>query len=60
MKNINLKRFSFVFFILAITFGIVYTFNFVNLNQNVEDVNALPSTNKVIVIDARHRKPDEG
>ena len=60
MKNINLKRFSFVFFILAIPFGIVYTFNFVNLNQNVEDVNALPSTNKVIVIDARHRKPDEG
>ena len=58
MIIINKKRISIIFIMLAISvlsYGIVY-------NKDKRDTittSSLPVTNKVIVLDAGHSKPDE-
>ena len=54
------KRITLIFTIIclfAITYGII---NMKRIPNSVAKVNAVPSTNKVIVLDAGHGLPDEG
>lgn len=59
MVIINKKRISFIIIMLVITvFGYTITNN--KTNQNTITVSNLPVSNKVIILDAGHGKPDEG
>lgn len=58
MIIINKKRISIIFTMLAISvlsYGIVYNKD----KRNTITTSSLPVTNKVIVLDAGHGKPDE-
>ena len=58
MIIINKKRISIIFAMLAISvlsYGIVYNKD----KRNTITTSSLPVTNKVIVLDAGHGKPDE-
>lgn len=59
-KNVLSKQFLLIFFFVCfsvISYGII---NIQNNQENVAKVNALPISNKRIVIDAGHGIPDEG
>lgn len=58
MIILNKKRILLITSILAISI-FVFTIQTAKVNQTIETV-ALPVSNKTIVIDAGHGKPDEG
>ena len=57
MIIINRKRIIFIFIVIAIS---VASFSLKKNNKKAVSVSSLPVTNKVIVLDAGHGKPDEG
>lgn len=58
MIIISKKRISFIIIMLVVTiFGYSVT---TNTNKNTIAVSSLPVSNKVIILDAGHGKPDEG
>ena len=57
MVVINRKRIIFVF-LLLIVFSVI--FSFMNSSKKIVPASSLPVTNKVIILDAGHGKPDEG
>lgn len=54
------KRIIFVFIFVCISMLLYGIIGIVNKNSNSLQVNSTPITNKTIVIDAGHGKPDEG
>lgn len=54
------KRLMLVSIFIFISFSIYGIINIVKKNEKTLETNALPVTNKVIIIDAGHGKPDEG
>ena len=56
MVVINRKRIIFVF-LLLIVFSVI--FSFMNSSKKIVPASSLPVTNKVIILDAGHGKPDE-
>lgn len=57
MIIINKKRIAFIFFSLLIS---IVSFSFKNSKKGIITVSSLPVSNKVIILDAGHGKPDEG
>ena len=59
MNKSNLyKRLIFVSFLVCLSMSFFCVSNI--MNNEVIPTNALPITNKVVVLDAGHGKPDEG
>lgn len=59
MNKSNLyKRLIFVSFLVCLSMSFFCVSNI--MNNKVIPTNALPITNKVVVLDAGHGKPDEG
>ena len=59
MNKSNLyKRLILVSFLVCLSMSFFYVSNI--MNNKVIPTNALPITNKVVVLDAGHGKPDEG
>lgn len=59
MNKSNLyKRLIFVSFLVCLSMSFFGVSNI--MNNKVIPTNALPITNKVVVLDAGHGKPDEG
>ena len=59
MNKSNLyKRLIFVSFLVCLSMSFFCVSNI--MNNKVISTNALPITNKVVVLDAGHGKPDEG
>ena len=59
MNKSNLhKRLIFVSFLVCLSMSFFCVSNI--MNNKVIPANALPITNKVVVLDAGHGKPDEG
>jgi N-acetylmuramoyl-L-alanine amidase len=54
------KRLIYVFAFVCISIGVYGIINECNIKSESSQVNALPTTNKTIVIDAGHGLPDEG
>lgn len=61
MKNkILFKRITLIFFFICISFVNYGIISIIQKEKSSINTNAIPITNKVIVIDAGHGKPDEG
>ena len=61
MVIISKKRLIFVLSVMCLVIcTCIVTNEIINENKNAIETVALPVTNKVIVIDAGHGKPDEG
>lgn len=58
-KSILYKRLIFVTFLVCLSISSFAVSNIMD-NNRVIATNALPITNKIIVLDAGHGKPDEG
>ena len=59
MNKSNLyKRLIFVSFLVCLSMSFFCVSNI--MNNKVIPTNALPITNKIVVLDAGHGKPDEG
>lgn len=59
MNKSNLyKRLIFVSFLVCLSMSFFCVSNI--MNNKVISTNALPITNKIVVLDAGHGKPDEG
>ena len=56
--TLNVKCF-FLFFFIVLSLCIYAIINIIKLNQKAVVTNSVPITNKVIIIDAGHGKPDE-
>ena len=59
-KSIIYKRLIFVTFFVCISVCFLGVISVINKNTKLVTTNALPITNKIIVLDAGHGKPDEG
>ena len=57
MIVINKKRITFIFFMLFLSIISAFVNN---KKVNIVPTSSLPITNKVIILDAGHGKPDEG
>ena len=54
------RRIIFVVLFVCVSICCYGIINIINKNEKTVTTNALPITNKTIVIDAGHGKPDEG
>src|SRR5574344_358724 len=59
-SKVLLKRIMFSVFLVVISISCYTVINIIRKNESIISTNALPITNRVIVIDAGHGKPDEG
>lgn len=59
-KSIFYKRLIFVMLLVCLSICSFEFFYTINKNEVSIATNALPITNKIIVLDAGHGKPDEG
>lgn len=57
MIVINKKRIAFIFLVVFVS---LISFSIKNVYEETVPISSLPVTNKVIVLDAGHGKPDEG
>lgn len=61
MKNsLIYKRLTLIVVLLSISVCFYGIINVIQRQEKIITTNALPITNKIIVIDAGHGKPDEG
>ncbi len=60
LKSIVSKRIILASFFVFISFGVYGIINVIQKQEKVVTTNALPITNKVVIIDAGHGKPDSG
>lgn len=58
-KSILYKRLIFVTFLVCLSISSFGVSNIMDNNRAIA-TNALPITNKIVVLDAGHGKPDEG